>query len=134
MRKCSTARLKSLLFSNPPPENFQRIEQIDSNGDRLIIALDSDGSGAILLDEEFHQIRSRQLPRELIVEQPDFKLIDEFCRKVTGRPMILTPGVMQMIVLQILSDFQRSLNAGAHLPGVELPSPVPTSASPATAS
>ncbi|MBL8830365.1 MAG: hypothetical protein JNM18_25540 [Planctomycetaceae bacterium] len=134
MRKLSTRQLKSLLFSNPPLENFQRVELVDSNSDRLIIALDQDGCGAILLDEDVHQIRFRQLPRELIVEPDDFGLIDEFCRKVTGQPMLVTFGVMQMKVLKILGDFQRNLSAEASLPGVGVFGPQGPTSDPSTVS
>ncbi len=92
MSKISTARLKSLLFSNPPPENYQRIEQIDQNGKPLVIVLDGFGDGAILLEEQVHRIRFRTLPDDLLVEPSDFEKIDAACRQITSLPAHFTSG------------------------------------------
>lgn len=94
MRKCSTARLKSLLLSNQPPENFQRIEQVDSNGAPLVIVLDEFGDGAVLLERRVHRIRFRTLPNDLFVEPSDFEKIDAACRQITTLPMHVSPGVV----------------------------------------
>ncbi len=127
MRKCSTARLKSLIFSNPPPENFRRIEQIDQNGKPLVIVLDGFGDGAILLEEQVHRIRFRTLPNDLLVEPIDFEKIDAACRQITSLPMHLSPGVVAgMVFTQIRS--------GTYPFAVYCPGEVPTAASSATAS
>ncbi len=94
MSKISTARLKSLLFSNPPPENYQRIEQIDQNGKPLVIVLDGFGDGAILLEEQVHRIRFRTLPDDLLVEPSDFEKIDAACRQITSLPAHFTYGAV----------------------------------------